>query len=163
MLCSTTLLLTCEEQVSSVLQIVLAPWNLPCLCSHRGCWHQGICQWGKRGINPTLWETLLLGARMVLNIVPGVTCKRKYSANSKTTSAASELFLPTSLFQSLLLLGVSWERALVFISPISSLSCSPALPSKFLCRTTQCYERIPQPTSLSCLSCSRGSWLLVSP
>lgn len=33
-----------------------------------------------------------------LNIVPGVTGRRKYSANSKTTSAVSALFLPTSLF-----------------------------------------------------------------
>lgn len=49
------------------------------------------------------------------------------------------------------------------ISPIPSLTCSPALPTKFLCRTTQCYVRIPQPTSLSCLSCSRGTWLLASP
>lgn len=49
------------------------------------------------------------------------------------------------------------------ISPVQSLTCSPALPSKFLSRTTQSYERIPQPTPLSCLSCSRGTWLLVSP
>lgn len=91
---------------SSMLQIVLAPRNPPCLCSHRGCRDEGICQWGNQGINPTLWETLVLGARIVLNIVPGVTGKRKYAASSKMTSAVSELFLPISLFQSLLLLGV---------------------------------------------------------
>lgn len=64
--------------------------------------------------NPRLWETPVLGARMVLNIVPEVTGKRKYSAKSKTASATSELFLPTSLFQSFLLLGVPWEIALIF-------------------------------------------------
>lgn len=73
----------------------------PCHCRHRGCWDQGLCQWGKQGINPTLW--MVLGARVVLNIVSGVTGKRKYFANSKMTSAVSELFPPTSLFL------ISWE------------------------------------------------------
>lgn len=146
MLCSSTLLLTCEQQVSSVLQVVLAPWNVPCLCSHRGRWHQGICQWGKQG------KPQALG-----NSRAGCQDGSKHSARGhwqkkifcKEQNCFCYLWIVSSnlsvpVFSSA---GSAMEDS-SDISPIPSLSCSSALPSKFLCRTTQCYERIPQPTSL---------------
>lgn len=117
--------LTCEEQVSSILQTVLAPQNPACLCSHRGCWDQGTCQWGKQGINPTLWETLVLGARMLLNIVPKELFCRQRNYFCCLWIASSNLSVPVSS-SARSAMGDSSD-----MSPIPSLTCSLALPTKF--------------------------------
>lgn len=144
--------LTCEEQVSSILQIVLAPQNPPCLCSHRACWHQGMSVRKARHKPHTLGNS-------------GAGCQdaSKHSARAhwKTEIFCKQknYFCCLWIVSSNLSVPVSPSARSAMgdssdMSPIPSLTCSLALPTKFLCRITQRYERIPQPTSLSC---SRGS------
>lgn len=82
---------------------------------------------------------MMLSARLIPNLVPGVTSMRKYSANSKTTisSAASEL-LPASLFQSPPLLSPGSDRAgSSDVLTIPSLAWPSVLSTRVLCRATQ--------------------------
>lgn len=105
MLCSRTMFLTSEDQLSYILEIVLAPQNTPCLRSHMMCWDQKYLPVGKARYKHQSLGNSAAVCQDDSKCSAGGTGKRKYSANSKNTasSAASERFLPASVHCPLLL------------------------------------------------------------
>lgn len=131
MLCSRTMFLTSEDQLSSILEIVLAPQNTPSLTWYAEI--RSICQWGKRGINTTVWETLLLCARMIPNVVLGALVR----GNSLQTAKTLLCLLPLNCFCQLSPSTGSDIGDNSNMSPVPSLTWPPALSTKVLYRATQ--------------------------
>ena len=162
MLWSRIMFWTSEDQLSSILWVILAPRNTPYLRSHVVCWDQKYLS--VRKVRYKHHSSGNSGA----GCQDDSKCSARGHWQKQTLCKQQNYYLLCCLWTVSSNLSVPDSSSAGSdigdsdgISDTSELTWPPALSAKVLCRATQSEERIPQPTSLTCLSCSRGTWLLV--
>lgn len=137
MLCSKIVFLTSEDQLSSILEIVLAPRNIRCLCSHVICWDQKYLP-----VRKVRYKHHSLGNSAAVcqddsKHSAGGTGKSKYSQTAKTLLHLLPLNCFCQPLCSLSLSTGSDQGDNSNMSSVPSLTWPPALSTKVLYGATQ--------------------------